>query len=97
MQSGLYHRRLSSVLGVKSLSIPTSRDRALAIICQPAAPTARGIPLGAPDHSLNPYRSVFPADCLHSTDCHCATTESLSAAPRVPGDTQVFQHMAKFY
>ena len=33
---------------------------------------------------------VFPADCLHSSHCHCPSG-------RVARDTQIFQHIARFY
>ena len=39
---------------------------------------------------------VFPADCLHRTDFHCSLSRK-RLANEYQSDTQVFQHIAKFY
>ena len=40
--------------------------------------------------------SVFPADCLHHADYHWRLNRKRFGR-RVPVDTQVFQHIARFY
>jgi hypothetical protein len=42
--------------------------------------------------------SWFPADCPHRTDCHCPCLDPIEGLGhgRVPSDTRMFQHIARF-